>query len=125
MSFLRSYPHPANSVKGECVFLMIRSIWPSWDNYSAGGSKNTIPESTGANTAGFVSFFLFWLGSLPFLWFPVHKLRHLFTVKSYVAPSAGVALFIWAIVRADGLGPIVDQPAKVGGSALAWGIIKG
>lgn len=77
------------------------------------------------NTAYFVSFFLFWVGSLPFLWVPVHKLRHLFTVKSYVAPSAGIALFIWAIVRAKGLGPIVDRPAAVGGSELAWGIITG
>ena len=83
---------------------MIRAIWPSWDNYTKGGSKNSIPDSTGASTGLFVSFFLFWLGSLPFLWFPVHKLRHLFTVKSYVAPSAGIALFIWAIVRANGLG---------------------
>ena len=104
---------------------MIRAIWPSWDNYTKGGSKNSIPDSTGASTGLFVSFFLFWLGSLPFLWFPVHKLRHLFTVKSYVAPSAGIALFIWAIVRANGLGPIVDRPAAVQGSELAWGIIKG
>jgi len=104
---------------------MIRAIWPSWDNYIEGGSKNTIPASSGASTGLFVSFFLFWLGSLPFLWFPVHKLRHLFTVKSYVAPSAGIALFIWAIVRANGLGPIVHRPADVGGSELAWGIIKG
>lgn len=81
--------------------------------------------SSGTSTADFVSFFLFWAGSLPFLWFPVHKLRHLFTVKSFVAPTAGIALFIWAIVRAKGLGPIVDEPAKVGGSKLGWGIVKG
>jgi NCS1 family nucleobase:cation symporter-1 len=112
-------------IGGECVFLMIRAIWPSWDNYTENGSKNTIPVSTGASTGTFVSFFLFWLGSLPFLWFPVHKLRHLFTVKAYVAPAAGIALFIWSIVRARGLGPIVDRPAAVEGSALAWGIIKG
>ncbi|KAM0719741.1 hypothetical protein Q7P37_003874 [Cladosporium fusiforme] len=112
-------------IGGECVFLMIRAIWPSWDDYRADGSKNTMSQSSGTDTAYFVSFFLFWLGSLPFLWFPVHKLRHLFTVKSYVAPTAGIALFIWAIVRAKGLGPIVDRPALVGGSELAWGIITG
>jgi NCS1 family nucleobase:cation symporter-1 len=112
-------------IGGECVFLMIRAIWPSWDNYLEGGSKNTIPASTGASTGIFVSFILFWLGSLPFLWFPVHKLRHLFTCKAFVAPVAGIALFIWSIVRARGLGPIVDRPAKVQGSELAWGIITG
>ncbi|GAB7365688.1 hypothetical protein MBLNU230_g7028t1 [Neophaeotheca triangularis] len=112
-------------IGGECVFLLIRAIWPSWDDYKSGGSKNTMSESSGTSTAYFVSFFLFWVGSLPFLWFPVHKIRHLFTVKSILAPICGIAFFIWAIVRADGLGPIVDQGASVGGSQLAWGVITG
>ena len=110
---------------GNCVYLMIRAIWPSWDDYRAGGSKNTMPASSGTNTCDFASFFLFWLGSLPFLWFPVHKIRHLFTVKAYFVPCAGVAFFIWAIVRAHGIGPIVKQGSKLHGSALAWAVIKG
>jgi NCS1 family nucleobase:cation symporter-1 len=57
--------------------------------------------------------------------FPVHKIRHLFTVKAYVVPAAGIAFFIWAIVRANGIGPIVKRPAAIGGSALAWAIVKG
>ncbi len=60
-------------IGGTCVKLMIRSIWPSWDDYALGGSKNTMPASSGTDTRDFVSFFLFWAGSLPFLWFPVHK----------------------------------------------------
>lgn len=112
-------------IGGTCVYLMIRSIWPSWDDYGPGGSRNSLPASSGTNTRDFVSFFLFWLGSLPFLWFPVHKIRHLFTVKSIVVPVAGISFFIWAIVRANGLGPIVHEPAKAQGSALAWAIVKG
>lgn len=73
----------------------------------------------------FVSFFLFWAGSLPAIWFPVHKIRHLFTVKAYVVPVAGLAFFIWFVVKAGGVGPIVHQPAKLTGSALAWEIVKG
>ena len=72
-----------------------------------------------------ISFVLFWLGSLPFIWFPVHKIRHLFTVKAIVAPTAGIALFIWALVRAGGAGPVVKQGATAGGSKLAWAIITG
>jgi NCS1 family nucleobase:cation symporter-1 len=49
----------------------------------------------------------------------------LFTVKAYFVPCAGVAFFIWAIVRAGGVGPIVRQPAQIGGSELAWQFIKG
>jgi len=68
---------------------------------------------------------LFWLGSLPFIWFPVHKIRHLFTVKSIVAPIGGIALFAWSISRAGGVGPIIHQGSTAKGSTLAWGIING
>jgi len=81
-------------IGGTCVYLMIRSIWPSWQNL-----PNSMPANSGTNTRDFVSFFLFWLLSLPAIWFPVHKIRHLFTVKAYFVPTAGIAFFIWAIVR--------------------------
>jgi nucleobase:cation symporter-1, NCS1 family len=98
---------------------MIRAIWPSYYHL-----PNGIPGS-GTTTQAFLSFFLFWAGSLPAIWFPVHKIRHLFTVKAYFVPCAGVSYFIWAIVRAKGIGPIVHQPATASGSALAWGCVSG
>ncbi|KAI5369300.1 Putative purine-cytosine permease [Septoria linicola] len=93
-------------IGGTCVYLMIRSIWPSWDDYGDGGSRNTMPTSSGTNTRDFVSFFLFWAGSLPL-------------------SGTGIAFFIWAIVRADGLGPIVKQRGSLQGSALGWAVVKG
>ncbi|CAG8980041.1 hypothetical protein HYALB_00009250 [Hymenoscyphus albidus] len=106
-------------IGGNCVKLMISAIWPSFQRI-----PNGIPSS-GTTTYDFVAFFIFWAGSLPAIWFPVHKIRHLFTVKAYVVPVAGVAFFIWAVVRAHGIGPIVHQPATASGSKLAWGIISG
>ncbi|GKZ34634.1 hypothetical protein AbraIFM66950_004948 [Aspergillus brasiliensis] len=106
-------------IGGECVTLMIESIWPSYRNI-----PNHIPASSGVTTKDFVSFFLFWLLSLPALWFPVHKIRHLFTVKAIYSPIAAIAFFAWAISRANGIGPIVHQPATVHGSALAWAVVK-
>jgi nucleobase:cation symporter-1, NCS1 family len=84
-----------------------------------------MPVSSGTTTADFVGFFLFWLFSLPAIWFPVHQIRHLFTVKAYFVPCAGIAFFIWAIVRAHGIGPIVRQPGTAHGSELGWGMVKG
>lgn len=86
---------------------------------------NTFSEDSGTTTADYASFFIFWLCSLPAIWFPVHKIRHLFTVKAYFVPCAGIAFFIWAIVRAGGVGPIVRQPATISGSELAWEFVKG
>ncbi|KAI9694639.1 MAG: hypothetical protein M1822_000255 [Bathelium mastoideum] len=106
-------------IGGTCVYLMIRSIWNSWNDI-----PNTM-EGSGTNTRDFVSFFLFWFCSLPAIWFPVHKIRHLFTVKAYFVPFAGLAFFIWAIVRAHGIGPIVKQGGTLTGSAHAWEVIKG
>ena len=129
-------------IGGECVTLMIRSIWTSYNDV-----PNGIPSS-GPNTRDFVSFFLFWLGSLPAIWFPVHQIRyafhistldvfptssqppltfcrHLFTVKAYFVPAAAIAYFAWAVSRAGGVGPIVHQPGKLHGSDLAWGVISG
>ncbi|KAK8180748.1 permease for cytosine/purines, uracil, thiamine, allantoin-domain-containing protein [Phyllosticta citribraziliensis] len=108
-------------IGGECVQLMIRAIWNNWRENAV---HNGI-ESSGTSTVMFVSFFFFWLFSLPAIWFPVHKIRHLFTVKAYVVPVAAIAFFIWFIVKAGGIGPIVHQPASLKGSALAWEIVKG
>ena len=99
---------------------MIRSIWPSYNDL-----PNHIPASSQVTTRDFVSYFLFWLLSLPALWFPVHKIRHLFTVKAYYAPIAAIAFFAWAIHRANGIGPIVHQPAKAHGGTLGWAFVKG
>lgn len=99
---------------------MIRSIWTSYQDL-----PNSMPSNSGTNTRDYVSFFLFWFCSLPAIWFPVHKIRHLFTVKAYFVPTAGVAFFIWAVVRAKGIGPIVHQKGAATGSVLAWGMING
>ncbi|KAJ4385720.1 uracil permease [Gnomoniopsis smithogilvyi] len=103
-----------------CVW--IGAIWKSWDRETI---PNTFPADSGTTTADWVSFFIFWLLSLPALWFPVHKIRHLFTVKAYFVPCAAIAFLIWAVVRAGGIGPVVSQPAKLSGSALAWEFVKG
>ncbi|KAL9628269.1 MAG: hypothetical protein Q9204_005995 [Flavoplaca sp. TL-2023a] len=106
-------------IGGQCVTLMLRAIWSSYNDL-----PNSFPSSS-TETREYVSFFLFWFGSLPAIWFPVHKIRHLFTAKAYFVPAAGIAFFIWAILKADGLGPIVKQPGKATGSALGWAMVKG
>lgn len=99
---------------------MIRAIWPKYRDL-----HNSLPASSNTNTRDFLSFFLFWFCSLPAIWFPVHKIRHLFTVKAFFVPVAGVAYFIWAIVKAHGIGPIVHQGSTKSGGALGWAVISG
>ncbi|KAL1896951.1 uracil permease [Ceratocystis pirilliformis] len=109
-------------IGGHCVYLMIRSIWKSWDRNTI---PNTFSESSGTTTADYASFFIFWLCSLPAIWFPVQQIRHLFTVKAFFVPCAGIGFLIWAVVRAGGIGPIIHQPSSLHGSDLAWEFVKG
>ncbi|KAK7227296.1 hypothetical protein V2G26_015299 [Clonostachys chloroleuca] len=109
-------------IGGRCVYIMIRAIWLSWDRNKI---PNTFSDDAATTTADFVSFFLFWFCSLPAIWFPVHKIRHLFTVKAYFVPVAGIAFLGWAVSRAGGIGPIVKQSHKVHGSELGWQIVLG
>ena len=98
---------------------MIEAIWPSYRNL-----HNGLSASAGVDTKNFLSFFLFWLCSLPALWFPVQKIRHLFTVKAIYSPIAAIAFFAWAISRAHGLGPIIHQSNTVHGSDFRWAMVK-
>lgn len=107
-------------VAGPCIGLMLRAIF----------SKN-LDEKLGKQLDGeylttfqFLSFFLFWLISLPALWFPPHQIRHLFTFKAYVVPFAGIGFLIWTIVKANGIGPIVHQKGKLHGSELGWEFVQ-
>ncbi|THH16125.1 hypothetical protein EW146_g4467 [Bondarzewia mesenterica] len=107
------------SIGGTCMKVMLRAMWPSVQNI-----PNSIPASSGTNTRDFMCFFLFWLVSLPAIWFPIHKIRHLFTLKAIVAPTAGITFFIWCIVRAKGVGPIIHQPSTLHGSELGWAMVS-
>jgi NCS1 family nucleobase:cation symporter-1 len=55
----------------------------------------------------------------------VHQIRHLFTVKAFFVPCCAIAYFIWAVVRAGGVGPIVRQPATIHGSEMGWQFVLG
>lgn len=83
---------------------------------------NGIPSS-GTDTAHFICFFLFSLVSLGAIWFPIHQIRHLFTLKAYAAPAAGIALFAICIGKAHGAGDLIHAKATVGGSTLGWAFV--
>jgi len=106
------------SIGGSCVLVMLRAMWPSVNNI-----PNSLPVSSGTTTRDFMCFFLFWLISLPAIWFPIHKIRHLFTVKAVVVPIAGITFFIWCIAKAHGVGPVVHQPSQQHGSELGWSMV--
>lgn len=107
-------------VGGQCVQVMLRSIFGQNIDKTM---HNTFGPNAGVNTFEYLSFFLFWLFSLPALYFPPHQIRHLFTIKSYVVPVAGISFLVWTLVKAKGAGPVIHEKSKLHGSDLAWAFI--
>ncbi|KAL6173526.1 hypothetical protein ACJQWK_01071 [Exserohilum turcicum] len=101
------------------VRVMIGAIWPSFLTM-----KNDIPKSQGIDTATMISFFLFWLGSLPFLVMHPNQLRWLFMAKSIIVPIAWIAILIWSFVSTNGGGDMWKQTATLKGSAYSWGFLS-
>ena len=97
------------SVAGPCIEIMLRAIF----------SKN-LYEKIGSDNSEFLGFFLFWLFSLPAIWFPPQQIRHLFTFKAYVVPVAGITFLIWTLIKAHGAGPVIHKKSEKEGSELAW-----
>ncbi|KAE8213117.1 hypothetical protein CF327_g3326 [Tilletia walkeri] len=110
-------------IGGSCMTLVLRSMIPGYASL-----KEHILISKGTEVIltrqSIVSFLLFWAIQLPFVYAPLKQIRHLFTVKSVVVPIAAIAFFAWSIKDANGLGPIIKQPATIKGSALGWTFIQ-
>ncbi|ODQ51306.1 uracil permease [Saitoella complicata NRRL Y-17804] len=99
------------------IRVMLGAIWPSFLTL-----HNSIPESEGIATNTMISFVLFWLLQLPFLWMHPNNLRFLFLAKSIIVPIAWIAILIWAFKSTSGGGTLFSQSApSVHGSAYAWG----
>jgi NCS1 family nucleobase:cation symporter-1 len=96
------------------VRVMIGAIWPSFLTL-----PNHIPEDQGIATNTMISFFLFWLAQLPFLYMHPNNLRWLFMAKSFIVPIAWIAILIWSFVATKG-GDLLDQKTSISGSAYSW-----
>ncbi|SNX85339.1 probable uracil permease [Melanopsichium pennsylvanicum] len=102
-------------IGGQCVTLVLESMFPSYRRM-----PNHLPASSGITTMDFVSFFIFSLISIPLVCIHPSKIRLFFNFKSIVVPIAAIAFFVWSIVDAKGLGPIIHQPATLKGSKFGW-----
>ncbi|QLL31513.1 hypothetical protein HG536_0B03760 [Torulaspora globosa] len=107
---------------GICVQLILRSIF---GNNLNSRLRDTIP-SVNLTPFELICFIIFWAISLPFLWFPPHRLRHLFAIKSALTPIGAFALLIWSVRKSGGklaLGSLNGQSA-MNSTATAWAAIR-
>jgi nucleobase:cation symporter-1, NCS1 family len=63
-------------------------------------------------------FLFFWILNMLVVYFGVESIRRLLVFKAIFLPVAALALLAWAITAAKGLGPILEQPARIHGAAF-------
>jgi nucleobase:cation symporter-1, NCS1 family len=101
----------------------ITAIWPSFANI-----PNTLSASTPTTTYELIGFMVFWCISVPFLFIRPEKFKKPFFVSSVACGVAMVALMIWSLSVAKGVGPMFYQGETVSSSSkwnVSWLMLAG
>ncbi|KAI0787767.1 cytosine-purine permease [Fomes fomentarius] len=99
----------------ECVYQMLKAIWPSLARLHNGLSPNAH-----ITTSGMLCYFLYWLIQLPLMLVSPQKIRWLFMIKAIIVPPAWLAIMIWAFVKVPSSRGLFEQHTSLSGSALSY-----
>lgn len=95
---------------GQALWMLVSAMAPGFaESMASEGFKNAI----GIQPGEFLGFAVFWAVNLYFILKGTESIKFL---ETYAAPFlifVGLALLAWAWVKADGLGPVLDQPSKL------------
>lgn len=98
-------------IGGYALYQMLRLWIPALETL-----PQIFPDSFGLQTGPAITFILFWLLNMFVVYLGVESIKKLLVFKAFFLPFAALALLFWAISAGNGLGPILDQPAKLKGA---------
>lgn len=101
---------------GKLVTVCLTAIWPSFQKL-----PNTLPASMPTTTSEMVGFIIFWVVSVPFLFIRPERFKKPFFVSSVGCGVAMVAMMIWSLSVAGGVGPVFWQGEQVP-STSRWSV---
>lgn len=90
-------------IGGESIYHLIRAWYPSIPEIDLSG---LFPQAL-----PMLCYFLFWLLNMYIVHKGVDSIRKLLVFKAFFLPIAALALLIWAVWAANGLGPILSKPS--------------
>ncbi|KAI0357099.1 NCS1 nucleoside transporter family [Trametes cingulata] len=112
---------------GKSLKVVIGAIWPSF--YSL---HNTLPTSAGIELNDLIGILIFAAISMPLLLVPPEHFRKPFLVGSVVITVTTFCMFVWALAKQGGGGPLLSHPRELsgakpikGGSRLGWAMAYG
>ncbi|MBI2067028.1 MAG: NCS1 family nucleobase:cation symporter-1 [Deltaproteobacteria bacterium] len=102
-------------IGGAAIYSAVLVLWPE-----AANLPTVLPEFIGVGLVPFLCFLLFWLINLYFIWKGTESIKWLETACAPFLILCGLALLGWAIMKADGLGPILSSPSRFETSDAFW-----
>ncbi|HMG36515.1 MAG TPA: NCS1 family nucleobase:cation symporter-1 [Blastocatellia bacterium] len=94
-------------IGGQAVHVLIRSMWPAWQEL-LGGAIGSPRILSGYTPTEYISFLIFWALNIYIIYRGMDLLRK---VENWAAPFVlmmAAALMVWALWKAKGLGAIVE-----------------
>lgn len=102
-------------IGGAALYQLIKIWLPQIDRL-----PKILPSSIGLETGPALAFMLFWCLNMLVVYYGIESIRKLLVFKALFLPLAALALLLWAIKSADGLGPILAQPSKFNNAQEFW-----
>lgn len=102
-------------IGGSALYQILRIWFPSVEHL-----PSLLPEFIGIGIGPFITFLIFWAINMLVVYKGIESIRKLLVFKAIFLPIAALILFIWAVVAADGLGPILAQPSRFASSQEFW-----
>ncbi|KAL0577979.1 hypothetical protein V5O48_004017 [Marasmius crinis-equi] len=101
---------------GKLVAVCITAVFPSFQNLN----HKQLPGNTPATVTEMLGFFLFWFFSIPFLWLPPERFRIPFLVTCVYCGTAMIAMLIWSLAVAQGVGPVFYKGSTIPSTSTSW-----
>lgn len=90
-------------IGGLAIHVLLSTLWPAWARM--GGSW----EFMGYGFPQYLSFLIFWLINMYFVWAGTESIKWLEALSAPVLLLMGAALFVWAVGRVGDLGTILRE----------------
>ncbi len=94
-------------IGGKAIFELTKILWPGVVSL-----PNVVPGFIGISTGEFAGFLLFWVINVYFIVKGTESIKWLESLSAPFLIVVGLALLVWANVRAGGFGPILSQPSR-------------
>ncbi|HXM37056.1 MAG TPA: NCS1 family nucleobase:cation symporter-1 [Gemmatimonadales bacterium] len=97
-------------IGGWAIYKLVEVMWPGIATL-----PHVLPSFVGLNTGEFLCFMLFWAMNVWIVLRGMDSIKFLETWGSPFLLAVGAALFIWALLRAGGIGPMLQNPPNAHG----------